>query len=143
VRAGDLLLVSGLSPRVAVFAMKDGTPAGDISAPGELAAAPYMTDSFGLPQVVLVSRDVAKGTRVFALRRSVDPPMNTPLPVLPNPILIVKPETPGASGTPPVTDTAAPAQSPPAPVPPTTTPSPTAPSTPSALSPSAPSTPGR
>ncbi len=52
-----------------VFAMKDGTPAGEIAAPGELAAAPYMTDSLGLPQVVLVSRDVAKGTRVFAFRR--------------------------------------------------------------------------
>ena len=111
VRAGDLLLVSGLSPRVSAFAMKDGSPAGDIAAPGELAAAPYVTDSYGLPQVVLVSRDVAKGTRVFALRRSIDPPMNTPLPVLPNPILIVKPETPAASAAPPRTQTGQPAPS--------------------------------
>jgi hypothetical protein len=108
-----------------------------------------MTESFGLPQVVLVSRDVAKGTRVFALRRSVDPPMNTPLPVLPNPILIVKPETPDASATPTVTDP--PAQSPPAPAQPTSPPSPTPPSStpspstpsPSTPSPSTPSTPGQ
>ena len=58
--AGDLLLVSGLAPHVAAFAMKDGTPAGEIAAPGELAAAPFMTESRGLPQVVLVSRDIAR-----------------------------------------------------------------------------------
>jgi len=103
VAAGDLLLVSGLAPRVSVFAMKDGTPAGDITAPGELAAAPYVTSWLGLPEVVLVSRDVAKGTRVLAVRRTVDPQMNTPLPVLPNPILITKP-----AGTPETTP--APAQ---------------------------------
>ncbi len=83
VRAGDLLLVSGLAPKVSAFAMKDGSPAGDITSLGELAAAPFVTSVRGVPQVVLVSRDIAKGTRMLAVRRLIDPPMNTQLPVLP------------------------------------------------------------
>jgi len=95
VAAADLLLVSGLAPKVTAFAMKDGSPAGEIAAPGELAAAPFVTDSRGLPQLVLVSRDVAQGTRITAVRRNVEPAMNTPLPVLPGVITIAKPGTPG------------------------------------------------
>jgi outer membrane protein assembly factor BamB len=95
VRAGDLLLVTGLTPRVYAYAMKDGAAAGEIASPGELAAAPFITALRGLPQVVLVARDIAKGARVLALRRTVEPPMNTPLPVLPNPIVIAKPGSPG------------------------------------------------
>lgn len=72
--------------------MTDGAPAGDLVAAGELAAAPYFTTARGLPQVVLVARDLAKGTRAVALRRVVDPLMNTPLPVLPNPIVIARPD---------------------------------------------------
>jgi outer membrane protein assembly factor BamB len=83
VRAGDLLLVSGLTPKVSAFAMKDGSPAGDITSPGELAASPFVTTVRGVPQVVLVSRDIATGTRVLAVRRLIDPPMNNQLPVLP------------------------------------------------------------
>lgn len=101
VQAGDRLLVSGLSPRVSAFAMKDGTPAGDINAPGELAAAPYVTDWHGIPQVVLVARDIAKGTRIVAVRRVVDPPMNSRLPVLPNPIVIGKPDRESGKDEPP------------------------------------------
>lgn len=95
VRAGDVLLVSGLTPRVYGFAMKDGSPAGDISAPGELAAAPYVVPGRALPQVVVVARDLAKGTRVLAVRRSIDPPMNTPLPALPGVLTIAAPGSPG------------------------------------------------
>jgi outer membrane protein assembly factor BamB len=101
VRAADLLLVSGLTPRVNAYAMKDGTPAGDIATPGELAAAPFITNMHGLPQVILVARDVAKGTRVLAFRRLVDPPMNTPMPVLPGAITIAKPGSPGDPTLPP------------------------------------------
>ena len=115
-----MLLVSGLAAKVSAFALKDGTPAGDITAPGELAAAPFVTDAHGLPQVVMVARDVAKGTRLLAVRRSVDPPMNTRLAVLPNPITIAKPGTPGdptatAPSAPatPVTPRSGPAASPP------------------------------
>ena len=95
VAAGDLLLVSGLTPKVMAFAMKDGTPAGEVAAPGELAAAPFITETRGLPQLVIVSRDVAPGTRILAVRRNVEPLMNTPLPVLPGVITIAKPGSPG------------------------------------------------
>ncbi len=100
VRAGDVLLVSGLTPKVYAFAMKDGTPAGDIAAPGELAASPFVLTVHGLPQVVLVSRDLARGTRVLAMRRLIDPPMNTPLPVLPGVITVTVPGATAASPTP-------------------------------------------
>jgi outer membrane protein assembly factor BamB len=95
VGAADLLLVTGLAPKLSAFAMKDGSPAGEVTAPGELAAIPYVTESRGLPQLVLVSRDVAKGTRIIAVRRTVEPPMNTPLPTLPNPFTVAKPGSPG------------------------------------------------
>lgn len=95
VKAGDVLLISGLAPRVSGFAMKDGAPNGNLQSPGELAAGPFVTDAHGLPQVVLVARDINKGTRILAVRRTIDPPMNTPLPVLPNAITIAKPGTPG------------------------------------------------
>ncbi len=83
VRAGDLLLVSGLAPKVSAFALRDGSPAGEITSPGELAAPPFVTSVRGVPQVVLVSRDIATGTRVLAVRRLIDPPMNNQLPALP------------------------------------------------------------
>ncbi len=105
VRAGDLLLVSGLAPKVSAFAMKDGSPAGDITSPGELAASPFVTQVRGVPQVVLVSRDIATGTRVLAVRRLIDPPMNTQMPVLPGavtaaPVPAAPAQPPGAA-TPP------------------------------------------
>ncbi|MGC4082016.1 MAG: PQQ-binding-like beta-propeller repeat protein [Vicinamibacterales bacterium] len=102
VRAGDLLLVSGLTPRVYSFAMKDGTPAGDIAASGELASAPYVVPDSVLPVVVLVSRDVTRGTRILAVRRSINPPMNTPLPTLPGVITMTVPgTTPPQNAAPP------------------------------------------
>ena len=99
-RAGDLLLVSGLSPKVSAFAMKDGAPAGDVTSPGELAAAPYVSQVKGLPQVVLVSRDVAAGTRLLAFRRSVEPVLSTRPPLLPNPIVIERPASVGPAPLP-------------------------------------------
>jgi len=95
VAGADLIFVSGLAPKVTAFAMKDGSPAGEVAAPGELAAAPFLTDARGLPQLVLVSRDVSQGTRIIAVRRNIEPPMNTPLPALPGVITIAKPATPG------------------------------------------------
>jgi len=114
VAAGDLLLVSGLAPKVTAFAMKDGTPAGDVAAPGELAAAPFITEMRGLPQLVLVSRDVAPGTRIIAVRRNIEPMMNTPLPVLPGAINIAKP---GGPGDPTATAPPAPSTAPASPTP--------------------------
>jgi hypothetical protein len=94
--------------------MKDGTPAGDVAAPGELAAAPFITEMRGLPQLVLVSRDVAPGTRIIAVRRNIEPMMNTPLPVLPGAINIAKP---GGPGDPTATAPPAPSTAPASPTP--------------------------
>lgn len=86
VRAGDVLLVSGLAPKVTAYAIKDGTPAGEVASPGELAASPFMTEQRGLPQVVIIARDVTAGTRLLAFRRNVEPALATTVGVLPNPI---------------------------------------------------------
>jgi outer membrane protein assembly factor BamB len=112
VRAGDLLLVTGLAPKVSAFAMSDGAPAGEIAAPGELASAPFVFTSIGLPRVVIVSRDILKGTRAQSYRRLVDPPMTAPLPVLPGAITIAPPAPPEPAVAPVVGD--APPLAPPA-----------------------------
>ncbi len=116
VRAGDLLLVSGLAPKVSAFAMKDGSPAGDITSPGELAASPFVTQVRGVPQVVLVSRDIAKGTRVLAVRRLIDPPMNNTVPALPGAVTTAA--TPAAPGQPPAGAAPPPGSAPPSGTPP-------------------------
>jgi outer membrane protein assembly factor BamB len=114
VKAGGVLLVSGLSPRVAVFNLTDGTPAGDIVSPGELAGVPHVIETRGLPQVVLVTRDISTGARVLGFRRTIDPPMNTPLPILPGAITIAPPGTPGDPTMKPNANASSPGGTPPA-----------------------------
>jgi outer membrane protein assembly factor BamB len=92
VRAGAVLLVSGVAPKVSAFAIGDGAPVTEITASGELAAAPFVSDVAGVPQVVIVARDLAKGTRVIGFRRTIDPRMDTPLPTLPGAIQIAVPK---------------------------------------------------
>ena len=79
VRSGSVLLVSGLAPKIYGFNLKDGAPAGDLSTPGELAAAPYVLTVRAVPQVVVVARDLAHGTRVLAMKRNLEPAMNAPM----------------------------------------------------------------
>ncbi|MGE0450765.1 MAG: PQQ-binding-like beta-propeller repeat protein [Vicinamibacterales bacterium] len=91
VRAGDLLLVSGLPAKIPAFAIKDGAPAGDLEAGGELIGAPYIVPFAGpLIQAVLVSRDLEEGTRLSAFRRKIEPDLRR-LANLPNPIRIARP----------------------------------------------------
>jgi outer membrane protein assembly factor BamB len=42
VQVGGLLLVSGRSPAIHAFWMRDGTPAGDFTAPGDLVGPPHL-----------------------------------------------------------------------------------------------------
>lgn len=107
VLAGDVLLVSGLAPKVAAYTMKDGSPAGDVTASGELAASPFMTEARSLPQVVLVARGVTGGTHLLAFRRSVEPALTAPLSALPNPVVV--PRTQTAESVPAVSGASAPA----------------------------------
>ena len=81
----DALIVSGLSASAAVFAMKDGASIGSISGPGELAAPPHVVGGEGLPMLLLVSRDLEKGTIARALTRSIEPDVSAVKP-LPNPV---------------------------------------------------------
>jgi outer membrane protein assembly factor BamB len=96
--ADDLLLISGIPPNVPAYLMKDGTAAGEIAAGGELAAAPHVVTGASRPMVALVTRDIAQGTIVRALVRSVEPPVSAVAP-LPNPVNPPKPIAPATPST--------------------------------------------
>jgi outer membrane protein assembly factor BamB len=89
----DTLIVSGLSPNAPAYYMKDGTPAGSLAASGELAASPHVVTGDGLPMMVLVGRDLDRGTIVRALARSVEPAV-VPMAPLPNPVTPAMPIVP-------------------------------------------------
>ena len=86
VMMGDMLIISGLSASALVFKMNDGTPVGSMAGPpsSELAAAPHVVTGEGLPMVMLVLRDLTKGTIVRTVTRMIEPQV-LPLAPLPNP----------------------------------------------------------
>jgi outer membrane protein assembly factor BamB len=102
VRAGDALLVTGAASKLSAFYLKDGAPAGEITAAGELAAAPIVIETSGLPMVTLITRDLVKGAVVSAVIRSIEPTTG-PVAPLPNPVEVPK-RLPGSlpDPTPPV-----------------------------------------
>ncbi len=79
IEAGQTLLVSGVSqaPKLPAFTAKDGTPAGDITAGGEIAAPMQSTTLSGVygPVVMLITQDIVKGATVTAYARSLEPPI--------------------------------------------------------------------
>ena len=85
-KAGDTLVVTGVSPALRAYKVQDGKPAGDLPAAGELAAPPHLFTwpSEPFPIVVAVTRDLVKGSTVAAWTRSFDPAIAaiTPLPNL-------------------------------------------------------------
>ena len=91
VDAGSLILVSGVSPRVLVFSMVDGSVAGQYEAPGELAAAPHVVP--GLPAVGPVVVILTGDGRLVGLQRARWPAQFTlgfpPAPLLPVPERLV------------------------------------------------------
>lgn len=66
-RAGDLLVVSGIAPVLRAYSTKDGSPAGEISADGDLATAPYVMPETESPTLIVVARDIEKGTRLSSV----------------------------------------------------------------------------
>lgn len=82
---GASVIASGISPSAATFAMKDGAPMGSMAGPGELATAPHVVTGDGLPLVILVSRDLEKGTILRAVTRAIEPQV-LPMTPLPNPV---------------------------------------------------------
>jgi outer membrane protein assembly factor BamB len=68
VKAGDWLIVSGVSPTLHAYALSNGAAAGHTEAPGDLAAPPHVIDNDGASiTIVVVTRDIVKGTTVTAL----------------------------------------------------------------------------
>lgn len=86
-KSGPTVLVSGIAPMIRGYNAKDGTPAGEIATGGELAASPYFAADWPLPQLLYVTRDIAKGATATLVTRDMDPPI-APLAPLPN---LVKP----------------------------------------------------
>jgi outer membrane protein assembly factor BamB len=84
-RVGGTLVVSGIAPTLRAYNMKDGTAAGDLPAAGEQAGSPYAVPgaSTDLPQLLVVTRDIANGAKATLFARQLDLPVNTLAP-LPN-----------------------------------------------------------
>jgi outer membrane protein assembly factor BamB len=70
-----LIVVSGVAPMLRAFNIKDGFPAGELPAAGELAGAPYAVPGGPLPEALVVTRDLAKGATATLFRRQLEPPL--------------------------------------------------------------------
>jgi outer membrane protein assembly factor BamB len=94
-KAGDTLVVTGVSPALRAYKVQDGKSAGELPTAGELAAPPHLFTgpSHSFPILVAVTRDIVKGSTVVALTRSVEPAI-VPITPLPNPILMTPPIRP-------------------------------------------------
>jgi hypothetical protein len=85
--AGTTLVVAGQSRTIRTFNAKDGTPATDINAGAEVAAAPRtLPPVAGLPRLLVVTRDLVKGAVATLSIRSIEP-MTAPMAPLPNPVM--------------------------------------------------------
>jgi outer membrane protein assembly factor BamB len=75
---GRTLVVSGIAQSLPAYNMSDGSPAGELPAAGELAAAPAVVRNspLGLPQVLVVTRDLARGATATLFARQLDPPLS-------------------------------------------------------------------
>ena len=86
--AGGTIVASGVAPPLRAFTPGDGAPAGEIPAAGELAAPAYVVSGPRVPLLVVVSREITKGTAVTVFTRSFEPPI---LPLAPLPGLVTVP----------------------------------------------------
>jgi hypothetical protein len=94
VRAGSTIVVSGLTATLPAFDMKEGKPAGDLAAGGEVAALPHALEEPGTkkPLIVMVTHDIAKGASASLAARTFEPAV-TPVGTLPN-LVQIAPTTP-------------------------------------------------
>lgn len=82
--ADGTLIVAGVSPTLRRYSVKDGTAAGEVPTNAELAAPPRLIA--GLSRVLVVTRELAKGTSAMVITRVVEPE-TLPLAPLPNPVM--------------------------------------------------------
>jgi outer membrane protein assembly factor BamB len=94
-KAGDALVVTGVSESLRAYKVQDGKPAGELSLSGEVAAPPrlFTVPSQSLPILIAVTRDIVKGSTVVTLSRSIEPAVSAITP-LPNLILMTPPARP-------------------------------------------------
>jgi outer membrane protein assembly factor BamB len=126
IKEGTTVIVSGVAPAVRAYQMRDGAPAGEIAADGELAAPPYELPDAEASTLIVVSRQFGKGVMVKSFSRVSAPAPATPAPPATPPATspATPPETspappaPAPSPTPPATSPTPPATSPPLPEPP-------------------------
>jgi outer membrane protein assembly factor BamB len=87
--AGGTLVVSGMTTTLRTYNSKDGTPATDLPAGGEIAAPPHLLEEprTGMPMLLVVTRDIVKGATATLSIRSIDP-VASPISPLPNPITL-------------------------------------------------------
>jgi outer membrane protein assembly factor BamB len=105
IAVGSTVMVSGVAPAVHAYSMRDGSPAGEIAADGELAAPPYELPEAEAPTLIVVSRQFGKGVMVKSFSRVAPaPPATSPTPPPPAP----SPTTPSATPTAPATSPAPP-----------------------------------
>lgn len=93
VRVGSVLLVGGTGAILNAYALKDGTPAGELTAGVEIFSAPHALTAV-LPEVVVATRDLTKGVGLVAFTRAIDPTV-LPMGPLPNATPIPPLETAG------------------------------------------------
>jgi outer membrane protein assembly factor BamB len=94
VRAGSALVVTGFAPALRAFNLTDGVAGGEIPATPEVAAAPYVFEDAvtKLPQLLVITRDIAKGATATLMTHSFEPPAS-PVSPLPNPVTFGPPTT--------------------------------------------------
>jgi len=92
VLAGSTIVVAGVTSSVRGFAIKDGAPAGDVTAGAEVTTAPYALDDpvAHRPMLLITTRDIAKGATAVLSARSFEPPI-APVTPLPNLVQIAPP----------------------------------------------------
>jgi len=89
VKVGGTIVVAGQAQSLHAYKIADGTAAGEVAAPAEIAAAVHVVEnpSTALPTLLLVTRDIAKGAAGLLVTRSIEPessaivPPNPPIPL--------------------------------------------------------------
>jgi outer membrane protein assembly factor BamB len=97
VRAGSTIIVAGLMASLPAYDMKDGKPAGELTAAKDVAAPPHALEEPGTkrPMVLFVTHDIAKGASAALVARSFEPAIT---PVAPLPGLVqIAPTTPATT----------------------------------------------
>jgi len=103
VRVGPTIIVSGNAASLPTFNAKDGSPLGTLAVAPEPAAPPALVGDAvsGQPQVMLVTRDIAKGATVTLVARTADPAPGTSIAPLSSAITTLPSlSSPGAPGAP-------------------------------------------